>query len=77
MTIANAKPQLWQAAIERGLPKRYRWADLIRDVSNEFSSVGYGDKLNLTKITSGVTAVSYTHLRAHETPEHLVCRLLL
>src|SRR5678816_55225 len=25
----------------------------------------------------GVKAVSYTHLRAHETPEHLVCRLLL
>src|SRR5678816_4176910 len=24
-----------------------------------------------------VKAVSYTHLRAHETPEHLVCRLLL
>ena len=24
-----------------------------------------------------VSAVSYTHLRAHETPEHLVCRLLL
>src|SRR5678816_3231081 len=24
-----------------------------------------------------VMAVSYTHLRAHETPEHLVCRLLL
>src|SRR5678815_4297281 len=24
-----------------------------------------------------VRAVSYTHLRAHETPEHLVCRLLL
>src|SRR5678816_3622084 len=23
----------------------------------------------------GVDAVSYTHLRAHETPEHLVCRL--
>src|SRR5678816_4802067 len=23
------------------------------------------------------SAVSYTHLRAHETPEHLVCRLLL
>ena len=59
MTIANAKPQLWQAAIERGLPKRYRWADLIRDVSNEFSSVGYGDKLNLTKITSGVTVRDY------------------
>ena len=25
----------------------------------------------------GGKAVSYTHLRAHETPEHLVCRLLL
>ena len=24
-----------------------------------------------------LAAVSYTHLRAHETPEHLVCRLLL
>src|SRR5678816_829838 len=24
----------------------------------------------------GDGAVSYTHLRAHETPEHLVCRLL-
>src|SRR5674536_281843 len=25
----------------------------------------------------GYQSVSYTHLRAHETPEHLVCRLLL
>src|SRR5678816_3004320 len=25
----------------------------------------------------GLETVSYTHLRAHETPEHLVCRLLL
>src|SRR5678815_5406681 len=25
----------------------------------------------------GAGYVSYTHLRAHETPEHLVCRLLL
>src|SRR5678816_2042355 len=27
--------------------------------------------------TDAVLPVSYTHLRAHETPEHLVCRLLL
>ena len=27
--------------------------------------------------TKAETPVSYTHLRAHETPEHLVCRLLL
>src|SRR5674536_364602 len=25
--------------------------------------------------TASSSAVSYTHLRAHETPEHLVCRL--
>eukprot|EP00658_Telonema_sp_P-2_P003012 TRINITY_DN11108_c0_g1_i1.p1 TRINITY_DN11108_c0_g1~~TRINITY_DN11108_c0_g1_i1.p1 ORF type:complete len:432 (+),score=94.29 TRINITY_DN11108_c0_g1_i1:120-1415(+) len=31
---------------------------------------------NKSSITSP-KAVSYTHLRAHETPEHLVCRLLL
>src|SRR5678815_1120683 len=28
-----------------------------------------------TVFTHIVNAVSYTHLRAHETPEHLVCRL--
>src|SRR5678816_4120170 len=25
--------------------------------------------------STGLRTVSYTHLRAHETPEHLVCRL--
>ena len=29
------------------------------------------------KTLAAVIPVSYTHLRAHETPEHLVCRLLL
>eukprot|EP00658_Telonema_sp_P-2_P014734 TRINITY_DN1561_c0_g1_i12.p1 TRINITY_DN1561_c0_g1~~TRINITY_DN1561_c0_g1_i12.p1 ORF type:complete len:138 (+),score=30.74 TRINITY_DN1561_c0_g1_i12:537-950(+) len=29
------------------------------------------------RILRSRTPVSYTHLRAHETPEHLVCRLLL
>ena len=37
---------------------------------------------DISGITTGDLAqklgpVSYTHLRAHETPEHLVCRLLL
>ena len=32
---------------------------------------------NQTEKDSEDKAVSYTHLRAHETPEHLVCRLLL
>ena len=48
------------------------------------------DRMNLTGkvalVTGGagdmgkaiaIQPVSYTHLRAHETPEHLVCRLLL
>eukprot|EP00658_Telonema_sp_P-2_P005804 TRINITY_DN12193_c0_g1_i3.p2 TRINITY_DN12193_c0_g1~~TRINITY_DN12193_c0_g1_i3.p2 ORF type:complete len:133 (-),score=13.64 TRINITY_DN12193_c0_g1_i3:56-454(-) len=29
------------------------------------------------RLSMNTTPVSYTHLRAHETPEHLVCRLLL
>src|SRR5678815_2142698 len=32
---------------------------------------------NAAILDQKVVAVSYTHLRAHETPEHLVCRLLL
>ena len=41
----------------------------------------YGDLLKSAipeyEKATGVKAVSYTHLRAHETPEHIVCRLLL
>eukprot|EP00658_Telonema_sp_P-2_P058181 TRINITY_DN46616_c0_g1_i1.p1 TRINITY_DN46616_c0_g1~~TRINITY_DN46616_c0_g1_i1.p1 ORF type:complete len:256 (-),score=40.02 TRINITY_DN46616_c0_g1_i1:23-790(-) len=33
--------------------------------------------LQLLSFEDRLTPVSYTHLRAHETPEHLVCRLLL
>ena len=39
-----------------------------------------GEKVNIEAnviIEGRVRTVSYTHLRAHETPEHLVCRLLL
>src|SRR5674536_55674 len=31
----------------------------------------------ILRLARHTTPVSYTHLRAHETPEHLVCRLLL
>src|SRR5678815_3861746 len=39
-----------------------------------YSIKGYFDASNNSVVW---WAVSYTHLRAHETPEHLVCRLLL
>src|SRR5678815_5865978 len=34
-------------------------------------------KTSIQRFESARRPVSYTHLRAHETPEHLVCRLLL
>eukprot|EP00658_Telonema_sp_P-2_P016084 TRINITY_DN16235_c0_g1_i2.p1 TRINITY_DN16235_c0_g1~~TRINITY_DN16235_c0_g1_i2.p1 ORF type:complete len:396 (+),score=37.92 TRINITY_DN16235_c0_g1_i2:94-1281(+) len=37
----------------------------------------YTTTMTMLPSTSRITPVSYTHLRAHETPEHLVCRLLL
>src|SRR5678816_4645336 len=33
--------------------------------------------IDATGLVVAPGSVSYTHLRAHETPEHLVCRLLL
>src|SRR5665213_1655842 len=35
------------------------------------------DFMNANGTNSGVMAVSYTHLRAHETGRNIVCRLLL
>ena len=45
----------------------------------EVSILGFGMmRLPILNNDPGqIDTVSYTHLRAHETPEHLVCRLLL
>src|SRR5678816_3630324 len=56
---------LWNARTARLLHKFVGHRERIRSV--QFSPDG----------KYALTAVSYTHLRAHETPEHLVCRLLL
>src|SRR5678815_264677 len=40
----------------------------------EFTTTQLARRANVAPRT---IPVSYTHLRAHETPEHLVCRLLL
>src|SRR5674536_161467 len=46
----------------------------------EHQIVAPGERLVLGRLDGSSTVavpVSYTHLRAHETPEQLVCRLLL
>ena len=68
----------------------YRIVVRDKDQFSSFKTHDVGDKGGIQRITghrpSGSwdtqawlisKAVSYTHLRAHETPEHLVCRLLL
>eukprot|EP00658_Telonema_sp_P-2_P041457 TRINITY_DN29656_c0_g1_i2.p1 TRINITY_DN29656_c0_g1~~TRINITY_DN29656_c0_g1_i2.p1 ORF type:complete len:150 (+),score=53.26 TRINITY_DN29656_c0_g1_i2:115-564(+) len=41
------------------------------------SAMSFPKHQNKAFFRQGQAPVSYTHLRAHETPEHLVCRLLL
>src|SRR5678816_1828187 len=49
-------------------------AILDDDTMNNLSKPVKKGKSNISGIN--ISPVSYTHLRAHETPEHLVCRLL-
>ena len=56
----------------------YTSGDTLRMLINESGNVGIGtNNPTETLFVNGVTSVSYTHLRAHETSLHLVCRLLL
>ena len=48
----------------------------IRDSINKATKI-FTNKSPIDKVIQFIPAVSYTHLRAHETPEHLVFRLLL
>ena len=57
-------------------------AELAKILANEGHNLVVIDKsqdafVRLGSTFNGLTTVSYTHLRAHEHPEHLVCRLLL
>src|SRR5678815_1990183 len=71
------KLQWWQAAEILGVScrtmRRWRW---------RYQQHGYDGLYDRRKGKPSpkrvpLETVSYTHLRAHETPEHLVCRLLL
>src|SRR5678816_1732596 len=48
---------------------------IVFNGSNQYARVTLPNSAPWTSLGSFKT-VSYTHLRAHETPEHLVCRLL-
>ena len=78
-----------RVSVSRGGPARdapSRPWEQVRDVAFESTSlgpespIGYVFASPLVPVQQPVTAyasVSYTHLRAHETVLHLVCRLLL
>src|SRR5674536_277722 len=48
-----------------------------RYTESKLTARGFGTVSNSPSPLDTAISVSYTHLRAHETPEHLVCRLLL
>src|SRR5678815_3465979 len=77
--VWSAVPGCWNAGLA-GLFLDVR--DGLRVVFHFLiNAIELGDCLLLVPFDDGalcgIGAVSYTHLRAHETPEHLVCRLLL
>eukprot|EP00658_Telonema_sp_P-2_P083965 TRINITY_DN9208_c0_g1_i1.p3 TRINITY_DN9208_c0_g1~~TRINITY_DN9208_c0_g1_i1.p3 ORF type:complete len:161 (-),score=42.58 TRINITY_DN9208_c0_g1_i1:92-574(-) len=51
---------------------------IVDAAMRELLTTGYmHGRMRLLTASFLIKTVSYTHLRAHETPEHLVCRLLL
>src|SRR5674536_233766 len=63
-TPADAKGMM-ASAIRDPDPVVFLYAAGLRELVEEVPDEQY------------LTPLNYTHLRAHETPEHLVCRLLL
>ena len=53
----------------------YTIPEAVNAISVDFR--GIQNDISVSPAFTTNAPVSYTHLRAHETPEHLVCRLLL
>eukprot|EP00658_Telonema_sp_P-2_P026886 TRINITY_DN20897_c0_g1_i1.p1 TRINITY_DN20897_c0_g1~~TRINITY_DN20897_c0_g1_i1.p1 ORF type:complete len:103 (+),score=23.21 TRINITY_DN20897_c0_g1_i1:65-373(+) len=58
------------------------FADSLQNIScphslRNWQGLLHSVPVNVARCVNHASPVSYTHLRAHETPEHLVCRLLL
>eukprot|EP00658_Telonema_sp_P-2_P058188 TRINITY_DN46623_c0_g1_i1.p2 TRINITY_DN46623_c0_g1~~TRINITY_DN46623_c0_g1_i1.p2 ORF type:complete len:145 (-),score=38.54 TRINITY_DN46623_c0_g1_i1:91-525(-) len=60
----------WGGATSTTTEQAVRGKSFFTNVTMEKNFMLFGHSI-------GGGTVSYTHLRAHETPEHLVCRLLL
>ena len=63
--------------IELGRQKSYVTIDDILQFFPEAEQDVEQLEETFAALMSAGIPVSYTHLRAHETPEHIVCRLLL
>eukprot|EP00658_Telonema_sp_P-2_P035764 TRINITY_DN25964_c0_g1_i1.p1 TRINITY_DN25964_c0_g1~~TRINITY_DN25964_c0_g1_i1.p1 ORF type:complete len:185 (-),score=37.89 TRINITY_DN25964_c0_g1_i1:82-636(-) len=67
--VCGLTPQEGDSAVQAAMTLGNRPVWDIRPLPSHFLDYAADDVRH--------TPVSYTHLRAHETPEHLVCRLLL
>src|SRR5678815_2651433 len=52
-----------------------RWVRQHERDTGQREGITTAEAKRIKELEREVRAVSYTHLRAHETPEHLVCRL--
>ena len=79
-----------ESLLDKGtdVPRIRRKMGMVFQSFNLYSHLTVLDNLTIGPVTllkkkqaeadrKAMEPVSYTHLRAHETPEHLVCRLLL
>src|SRR5665647_1494204 len=71
-------PQLnFENVLTSEIPKERKKARLICIPSTSGTGSEMTPVAVITNVEEGIKAVSYTHLRAHETDSYLVCRLLL
>src|SRR5678815_524980 len=75
--LRHARRRTITTAVVGGAQMRPTFDHLTRDLDARLLWVVALLPFSAARISHGAAAVSYTHLRAHETPEHLVCRLLL
>ena len=71
--------QRFQSAIDRAAMRAGKGSSdaYLSEWRREASTCGDDLESAAKELAHALEPVSYTHLRAHETPEHLLCRLVL